>query len=130
MIGNPARFFINGSETRSFTYEGGSTLFHWSPYESGLSTSMESNVVFFANSEDHARDVLRRLFEFWVECNETYIKTTEDRFNSAETEALRHYLTIMDQMKISPAPVNQFYEVGWADNDTLSVYEAKEQPND
>jgi hypothetical protein len=129
-ISNPARFFVNGSDDREFTYEGGSTLFHWSPYDSGLSNSMESNVVFFADSEDHARDVLRRLFEFWIDCNERYVKSkkAEDRHgfvsrNTAEIETLRYYLEQIDQMKITEAPTDQFFKVGWACNDNLNVYD-------
>ena len=94
MISNPVTFFINDEETRSFTYEGGSRLFHWSPYESGLSESMESNVVFFANGEDHARDVLRRMFGFWVERNDLYRNSTRDNHsvNLAETRRLKSFL--------------------------------------
>lgn len=126
MISNPARFFINGNNDRQFTYEGGSTLFHWSPNLSGLSSSMESNVIFFANDEDHARDVLRRLFEFWIEHNELYVKSIlpeRDRYSSrnGEIRVLRDYLNI------ERAPTNQFYQVGWACNDNLNVYERTNQ---
>lgn len=131
MISNPATFFISGSEYRSFTYEGGAKLFHWSPYESGLSTSMESNVMFFANNVDHARDILRRMFQFWIACNEMYIanKTKDDdrhglTSNAAkEVKVLRRYLESMDKMKFSEAPTNQFFKVSWASNDGLSVYD-------
>lgn len=139
MVSNPATFFINGSQTRKFTYEGGNTLYHWSPHDSGLSTSMESNVMFFADSVDHARDVLRRLFEFWIECNEQYIKSQQeyDKRNrvavndyhglssarAAEVRTLGRYLSVMDRMKLTPVPTNQFYKVSWASNDDLGVYE-------
>jgi len=131
MISNPATFFTNGSDQRQFTYEGGAKPFHWSPYNSGLSKSMECNVVFFANDIDHARDVLRRLFEFWIECNESYLKSKRDSkrddhglINSRRMEitTLRHYLAHFDDMTISEAPTNQFYKVGWASNDDLGVY--------
>jgi len=129
MISNPVRFFINGSDTRSFTYEGGSRLFHWSPYENGLSKSMECNVIFFANDEDHARDVLRRMFEFWIECNDLYLKSKHgiDNYSNlsdhrvAETERLKSYLRNIDETKVQLAPVDQLFEVGWACNDSLHV---------
>jgi|ERR1041385_57439 hypothetical protein len=123
MISNPVTFFINDHETRSFTYEGGSKLFHWSPYESDLSKSMECNVVFFANDEDHARDVLRRMFEFWINCNNLYRKSTRDihSVNLTETRRLKSFLREMDKMRIELAPINQFLEVGWASNDNLHV---------
>lgn len=131
IVSNPATFFINGQDARSFTYEGGAMLFHWSPYASGLSTSMESNVIFFANDVDHARDVLRRLFEFWIKCNTKYVKykhNQNDRHGLAanaesEIKVLNHYLANMGQMVISEVPTNQFYKVSWASNDGLDVYD-------
>lgn len=130
-ISNPATFFINGFEQRRFTYEGGSMLFNWCPYDSGLSTSMESNVIFFANDVDHARDVLRRLFEFWIECNDLYVKDKQrdqDRHSlrgnrESETRVLNRYLENIDQMKFKAVPTNQFFKVSWASNDDLNVYE-------
>lgn len=139
MIANPATFFISGSEYKSFTYEGGAKLFHWSPYASGLSTSMESNVMFFANDVDHARDVLGRLFEFWIDCNDLYIAHGRESdkkrriavndyhgfvsAKEAETRVLRRYLTVLDVMKFDEVPTNQFFKVSWASNDDLNVYE-------
>lgn len=130
MISNPARFFISGSDEREFTYEGGTKLFHWSPYESGMSRSMESNVIFFANDIDHARDVLLRLFQFWLNCNDEYIRNKQredDRHGLAanretESETLRYFIQNLEKMAISAAPTNQFFKVGWACNDDLSVY--------
>ena len=129
MINNPVRFFINGSETRSFTYEGGSRLFHWSPYENGLSKSMECNIIFFANDENHAREVLRRMFEFWIECNNLYLESEHGTDNysglsdyrATETKRLKSYLRNIDKTKVQPAPVDQIFEVGWACNDNLHV---------
>lgn len=139
MISNPATFFISGNDYKSFTYEGGAKLFHWSPYTSGLSTSMESNVMFFANDVGHARDVLRRLLEFWIMCNDLYVvsqQATEKKrrvavndyhgfvsAKEAETRVLRRYLTVLDVMKFDEVPTNQFFKVSWASNDDLNVYE-------
>lgn len=139
MISNPATFFIDNSNEREFTYEGGTKLFNWSPYDSGLSKSMESNVVFFANDVDHARDILRRLFQFWVECNDLYLQSqlkSDKRkrvavndyhglsaARAAETKTLKYYLSRIDQMVFTEAPTNQFYKVGWACNDNLNVYD-------
>lgn len=130
MISNPARFFVNGSDEREFTYEGGTKLFHWSPYESGLSKSMESNVIFFANDVDHARNVLSRLFKFWLECNEEYVRSKDTKNDyhglaasrQTESETLCYFIENLEKMTISEAPTNQFYKVGWACNDDLSVY--------
>lgn len=139
MISNPATFFTSGSDCKSFTYEGGAKLFHWSPYTSGLSTSMESNVMFFANDIDHARDVLRRLLEFWIACNDLYVasqRVVEKKrriavndyhgfiaTKTAETNVLKRYLTVLDKMKFTEVPTNQFFKVSWASNDDLNVYE-------
>lgn len=122
MISNPATFFVNSNDDQSFTYEGGSKLFQWSPYDSGLSSTMESNVIFFANDEDHARDVLRRMFEFWIDCNERYVGDKahkNDRHGLAknaqdEIKVLRRYLASTESMVINEAPTNQFYKAGWS----------------
>lgn len=131
MISNPATFFIDGFKTQCFTYEGGAKLFNWSPYDSGLSTSMESNVIFFANDAEHARDILRRLFEFWIRCNEKYVKhksKEDDRhgvIDRAKTEisVLSRYMENIDKMVVREAPTNQLFKVAWASNDGLCVYE-------
>lgn len=131
-ISNPVCLFAGGGneeDEREFTYEGGSTLFHFSPHDNGLSGTMENNLVFFANDDAHARDVLRRMFEFVIECcrkqSEYYLgrKHRHDEEFHGRTRATANkfklYLSEIDTIKIPMAPTNQFYIVGWASNDNV-----------
>lgn len=132
MISNPATFFVNGSKTKSFTHEGGSRLFHFSPYDNKLSTTLENNLVFFANDEEHAADIFRRLIKFAIECGEKYIKSKEqgkkgihdDDFVERAYKQNKRFIDYLEalakgKIKFTEAPTNQFYEVGWASNDTI-----------
>jgi len=116
MISNPCTWFINGGETESFTYEGGTKLYHFSPYDNGLSSIMECNIIFLANDEKHALDVLKRMLKFRLTINEKYKSS-----NSRNSECANEYLKAIEggRAKVSLAPVNQFYQVGWAENDTI-----------
>lgn len=107
-------------------------LWHFSPHDNGLSRTMENNIVWFANTHEDAMRILREMFEFRLKCameQEKYYQGNEyvihrEEFSSRQADAIamyRGYLKHMDKGKltISRAPVNQFYEVGWASNDTL-----------
>lgn len=113
MISNPCTWFINGNETESFTYEGGTKLYHFSPYDNGLSSTMECNIIFLANDEKHALDVLKRMLEFRIAR-----LTKESGGNPGDAN---EYLKALKdgRVKIYEAPSNQFYKVGWAENDTI-----------
>lgn len=126
-ISNPSRSFINGSETVDFTYEGGTTLYHFSPRDNGLSNSMEFNTMFLANSEEHALEVLGRLFDFLIKSNYEYLKYSYNKHTDEEvsehiTYRLRNVLGYQKalkegKIKVSLVPTNQFFKVSWADND-------------
>jgi hypothetical protein len=117
-ISNPCTWFINGHDEESFTYEGGSILYHFSPNDNGLSGTMENNVIFFANDEDHARDILRRMLEFRMQCEKKY-QADEKHLSSGRSYLAEGYLKDIDNIKFTLAPINQFYVVGWACNDTI-----------
>lgn len=123
MIGNPCKWFVNGYDEESFTYEGGSTLYHFSPHDSGLSKSMEMNVVFFANDLIHATEVLERMLKFGLERMRDYQEAMgNERFHNmkeSKRNSLKNILDGKDQWVIVEAPSHQFYVVGWADNDVL-----------
>lgn len=111
MISNPVTYFINGNETRSFTYEGGEKLWHFAPSMYNNERYMGVNIIFFADDIEHAKDVLERMFTFALETNKS------------EYIGLERFKTILDEKEkwiIVPAPTNQIYKVGWASNDTLS----------
>lgn len=88
---------------------------------------MENNVIFFANSIGNARAKLRAMFEFMIESEQLYraksnegIHKEEFDMKSSHTEKrFAGYLENIETIKITKAPTNQFYKVGWADNDKL-----------
>lgn len=111
MITNPAKVY-KGNVEQLFTYEGGSTLYHFCPYDHGLSSTFEFNIIFLANDDSHARSVLDRLLVFYLaNCGPRRIRMFQD------------WLRATRSGEVSPtlAPTNQVYEVGWADNDTLLI---------
>jgi hypothetical protein len=91
---------------------------------------MECNIVFFADNENHAMAVLKRMFKFYIECCTEYKKeliTNDDHIhkeeflsrNKIKLSQFKNYLDNIGKIKLSLAPRNQFYVVGWADNDTI-----------
>lgn len=123
MISNPVCPFINGFDTVPFVYEGGTTLYHFSPYDNNLSKHMHCNVIFLANSEAHAINVLKRMFEHIIECGEKYLQYKEDIYDITprRIDRYRTFLRAANEgkIKLTIAPTNQFYKVGWAENDTV-----------
>lgn len=129
MISNPIKIFVTGNDKKDFTYEGGSTLYHFCPRDNDLAKHMECNLVFLADSEAHALDVLGRMFQFVIDCYVEYAKNSEGsydkhnfvgRANKGVVKWLE-WLTALEagKVKVTLAPTNQFYSVGWADNDTV-----------
>lgn len=126
MISNPMTYFVNGQERRQFLYEGGSKLYHFSPYDNGLTDTMEDNVVFWANDPEHARQVLERAVAFAKDClrqyrrhlNETTLRASDD-LEYVEGK-LAKYLQAVEgnSLVIRECPTNQFMVVNWASNDT------------
>jgi len=131
MISNPVKHFISSQREESFTHEGGSTLYHFSPHDNNLTQSMSCNVVFFANSEEHGLDILKRMLQFSIDCTAKYmahINETQgvhwEEFSERAENKLHEYKSYIDainagKVKLKLAPMNQFYKVGWADNDTM-----------
>jgi len=121
MICNPAKFFVNGNQELSFEYEGGSKLYHFSPHDSGLNTTFDMDVVFFANDPKHAKDVLCRMLTFKLGCLVTYTEQADYHSTNRQPELDRTkmYLENIGKWLITEAPMNQFYLAGWAANDTI-----------
>lgn len=133
MISNPVNFYLNSATDRDavFTYEGGTKLYHFSPYDNNLSNSLENNVIFFANDEKHAKDILLRMFKFVVDIQ--VLKASNHKIKKYDPHSLefselatktakrfQEYIDKLDLIKVTEAPMNQFYKVGWACNDTLT----------
>lgn len=134
MISNPCSWHVDGSNSKKFIHEGGTQLFHFSPRSNGLSNIMDMNVIFFANDEQHALNILKRMFEFGIECTIEYLNEKQVKQIKAHTDALfieqakgrserliKYYDALLaGNIKLETVPTNQFFVVGWADNDTIS----------
>jgi hypothetical protein len=107
-------------------------LWHFSPRTNGLSTCMEDNIVWFADDVKQAMKILRDMIEFRIQCAKKQSKYYQKDRHQAHAEEFDYrekgtierclkYLKAMDEGKliITIAPVNQFYEVGWASNDNI-----------
>lgn len=127
MISNPCKWFANGgsfSNQRSFEYEGGNILYHFSPdreLDKVFDHWIPINLIFFANSKEHAIEVIERMLNFRIECNTQYQKLYgRDYIRGELTLSLPSLLlSKKDKWVITEAPTNQFYNVSWADNDTI-----------
>lgn len=119
MISNPCLKWVNHTEVY-FTYEGGDKLYNFQPNDCDMSKYMESNLLLWANSEEHARDVIIRMFEWYVE---TPPQNSRDEYVNSRAqykyEMVKKYLTMKDKIKCVLAPTNQMYKAAWANNDTF-----------
>jgi hypothetical protein len=125
MISNPISFHTGSGTNKEFTYEGGNKMYHFSPKENGFTKTMENNMAFFANDEEHAKEVLGKMLKFSIECSKAYQEHCDNSstFNPKRDMLgrLELYLQKLEanELKISEAPMNQFYMVPWACNDTI-----------
>lgn len=129
MISNPCCWYINGNETRQFTYEGGDKLYHFSSVDSGINSHYTVNVVFFAISEEHALFVLIRMLKFALDIRtrygeRKYLEHTHEELLSRNDQRIKAIQEVLEYLnagkgKITLAPTNQFFKVGWAYNDTI-----------
>ena len=99
-----------------FTHEGGSNLYHFCATECGLTDTprwIPTNVVFFANSEEHALDILKRYFTAFVDNQNENPRGDHCGFRPS---LIQHYLENFDKVKVTLAPTNGFMNVAWAGN--------------
>lgn len=129
MFNNPAKCFINGSDSVSFTYTPtGSTPWNWQPADCGLTPYRELNAMVFADTEEHALKVIEEMLMFMITKKTEYIKyraaiPSDGNDLSAVVEerisTLRYYLDNKDKWVIAEMPTNQAYNIAWAGNDTF-----------
>lgn len=113
-INNPVKNWLDGSNEEYFTYEGGDTLYHFSPSDCGITPGIAvCNVIFFADHPQHAERVLKRMLEFKV--SQTY----ESDYQTRDKALAQRILDNWDKVKITEAPTNQFFKVSWAGNDNI-----------
>lgn len=129
MISNPCKWFANGGsfdDQVQFLHEGGKTLYHFSPDEEihpSLDHWIPVNVVFFANSKEHAVEIIERMLKLRMWAQKEYEKykgyAADYETHSVKINLPQLLLDNKDKWVITEAPTNQFYQVGWACNDTL-----------
>jgi len=109
-LSNPCRWDWN---KKGFTYEGGTILFHFCPSNCIKHKDFENyiplNVLFFANNEEHAKDIIERMLRF---------RLTQST-DSSRPKAAQLILDHKDEWVVNSVPNNQFYKVGWTCNDTI-----------
>jgi hypothetical protein len=99
-----------------FTYKPGKKLYHFDASDTseigsnipGWESYMGLNVIFFADDEKHAAKIFEDMLNFRLKGKKTS--------NYGDAQVI---LDNKHKWKFTPAPTNQFYHVGWADNDTI-----------
>ena len=130
-VSNAAKWFVSGSEEKEFTYEGGNEVYNFCPNDYGLESSMCNNIIFFANDDAHAVDILKRLFKFAIECRKKYLLSRASvkendtsvylkKLNDNSIKKLNRYLKCVKSRDFKPSKVEKNFisKVGWANNDT------------
>lgn len=131
MLSNPVNPFINGNDTKPFTYNHQTDIpraYHFSSKDNGLSDHRHCEVIFFAHCIEDAKDILKRMFQHQIDCSNQYLSVAnptnrhydfyKDQ-NENNVSKWQRYLDALDDIELIEVPTNQFYKVGWADNDTI-----------
>lgn len=100
--------------------------FNFQPADCGLSSSREANLLFFALNEKHALKRLKKMLEWYLENNpddprlefKPHELVTQGRTRLKRKYA-KHWLDNWDKVKVVEVSLDQFFKVGWADNDTM-----------
>lgn len=97
-------------------------LWNFHPYDCGLSTTMEANLIFFAADKHAAKHRLKNMLEWYIKNNQD---DPNEKMNVAfrteqrKREKVQHWLDNWEKVKVVEVPMNQFFKVGWAGNDTI-----------
>lgn len=128
-ISNPCKWFISGNDQIEFKHGGGSTPYHFCSVDSGFTTHYAINVLFFADNPAHAKVVLLAMLAKNVEAADKYIKRLLPAKDRRVKEFRQRYeyraklaleiINAPEKIIITEAPRDQFYTIGWADNDTI-----------
>ncbi len=119
---NPINYWVNGNETEPFTFEvkQGSEL-----YYVGISQVnwIASNMLVFATSEGHAKQILISAIHHSKECAIKYNESEQwDKSERYKWDDLLKQLETGEgetfTVNICKAPMNQFFKTAWASNDT------------
>jgi hypothetical protein len=125
-IGDCSHSFVTGSDVVAFRHAGGTKLYHFCPYDNGLSDHMDHTICFFANDDNHALDVLEQFYAFLVDAEERYRTYRKNQSHVDEdllsSHAYRYnknkkYLNAIREGKVNPkmVPTDFVFSVEWAD---------------
>ena len=95
---------------------------NFQPYDSNLSKTMESNLLFFAPDKVSALHRLNNMLQWYVKNNPD---DPNESFNTAmrtsqwKREKVQLWLDNWEKVKVVEVPMTQFFIVGWAGNDTI-----------
>ena len=117
MIANVGFLKYENGETIRYTHAGGVHLYHFDATACGLIEPRYNvtNVVFFANSEKHALQVLK---DYFNACKNIGLLDRDDHCGFRPS-IIKHYLDNFDKVKVSLVdPKNSgFMSVAWAGNE-------------
>lgn len=108
---NPARFWVDNSKQKEFTYIGGQT-----PYNVHLriDSCICLSVLVFADSKDQAKRIVLDMVVFGIECC-----NSRDVLDKIKLGSLEEIKNNADKIEVQQASRDQIYKIGWADNDTI-----------
>lgn len=118
---NPFNFFINGNETKEFTYKPGATPYYVYVKQS---YSIAFSVVIFADSEKHVKRILRKAVKFSMDCRIEYAHAAGQMIRqSGNWNMLGDILNDKSgpdkHLSIEVVNTNRPLQVSWASNDTI-----------
>ena len=99
--------------------------FNFQPKDCGLSDTREANLLFFALNETHALARLKRMLEWYLANNQNDPRGINGSNEHSEywkkhrQSKVKHWLDNWDKVKVVEVPLDQFFIVGWAGNDTM-----------
>lgn len=98
--------------------------FNFQPADCGLSVTREANLLFFALNEKHALERLKRMLEWYLKNNQPEPNSSinheySEYWRINRVKKVQHWLDNWHKVKVVEVPLDQFFKVGWAGNDTL-----------
>lgn len=127
MISNPTRKFVNGNDTKSFTYDPGQYPYHLDTIDAGITESWYPfNCLVFADSPEHAKEIYIDMIEHILSCNKKYMASNSRGVIHRDHETSVYRIErILDKLKkvdvsfFERVIPNQPFSVGWAQNDVM-----------
>ncbi|WGH24439.1 hypothetical protein EAb13_CDS0021 [Acinetobacter phage EAb13] len=126
MISNPVTGNkLSTGEEIKFTYVNqrpeAIKAWNFQPHDCGLSNHMEANLLFFASDQHLALRRLKEMLEWYVNNNSETMRSYTDAWTRPNWRRakVQSWLDNWEKVKVVEVPMNQFFKVGWAANDTI-----------